>query len=143
MSVDITNTKRANIGKISKKILAEFPRIRETKIATPFFVCRPLENWLVQQIVNEAGKTQDIVVGIDWWEAHNFVKHDREKNFSDANLSNCIYSLASLVVMELYLSQIVLGNVDMISSLSCDYFGFFYGLVPLASKRADILPDFQ
>jgi hypothetical protein len=32
-----------------------------------------------------------------WWSAHNAVKHDRSRNYKEANLKNALYSLAGLL----------------------------------------------
>ncbi len=38
----------------------------------------------------------------DWWVAYNNVKHDRYRNFHDANQENCLQAIAALVVLNLY-----------------------------------------
>jgi hypothetical protein len=38
-----------------------------------------------------------------WWRSYNDVKHERDKYFQDANLENCIYAMAGLLVLLGYL----------------------------------------
>ena len=50
--------------------------------------------------------------------------------------------MAALMVLELYLSQKALGNVNAITSLGCNYFDCDYGLSHLAVNAGKMLPDF-
>lgn len=133
----------ANIVSITNGVLSVYPKIGQTTVMTPYLESlKPLENWKVDKVLKN-NRLVNRVVGIDWWEAHNNVKHDRGNYFKKATLNNCIYSMASLMVVELYLSQIVVGDVNEISTIGCDYFSFEYGLVNLEMKCADSLPDFR
>lgn len=38
----------------------------------------------------------------DWWKKHNKVKHDREKNYTEANLGNFLSSLSALYLLNIY-----------------------------------------
>ncbi|CAN5644956.1 hypothetical protein BH20ACI4_BH20ACI4_07970 [soil metagenome] len=40
-----------------------------------------------------------------WWGKYNSVKHERNKNFKDANLENALLALASLQIIILYYEQ--------------------------------------
>lgn len=136
-------TWNASIISITEGVLSTYPNIGQTEIITPYLGdIKPLEHWRVGKVKNRKGKSVDKVIGIDWWEAHNNVKHDRGDFFSKATLENSIYSMASLMVVEMYLSQKVIGDVDYISDIGCEYFDFQYGIVNLASKLPDKLPDF-
>lgn len=123
---------KANIKEISETVLLLYPNIINTKISTPYQVIKPLATWSITE-------TQ---FGIPWWHAYNKVKHDRTQNFEEANLNNCLEVLASLMVLELYLSQKVLGNLDLITPINCDYFDCEYGLAMLAANPGKKLPDF-
>jgi len=45
-----------------------------------------------------------------WWKNHNKVKHERNKNFTEANLENTLNALAGLLVIVGYLYADDLGN---------------------------------
>lgn len=47
------------------------------------------------------------------------------------------------MVLELYLSQTVLNNLDAIKSIGCSYFDCDYGLAYLATNAGHQLPDFS
>lgn len=132
----------ANIVSITKAIINAYPHIGDTEIMTPFQILKPLDKWSVVQVTNRNGKIQEKVIGIDWWEHHNKVKHSRYSDFPSATLQNCIFSMASLAVMELYLSQKVLENVDFMSATGCEYFDFEYGQSRLLVNAGHRLPDF-
>ena len=138
----VTLNWNASIVSITRIIISKFPNIGNTEIYTPYQILQPLKSWKVITVPKGKGKPIDKVDGIDWWKAHNYVKHDRSKNFTSANLENCIYAMASLEVLELYLSQKVLGNIDAVSTIPCDYFDFEYGLSRLDVNAGHRLPDF-
>lgn len=123
---------KANIKEISKTILSIYPNIIDTKISTPYQIIKPLAAWSI-------AKTD---LGIPWWNAYNKVKHDRTNHFEDANLNNCMEALASLMILELYLAQEVLGNLDTITPVNCDYFDCEYGIDVLEVNPGKRLPDF-
>ena len=120
---------KANITEISKTILYLYPSIINSKINTPYQITTPLAEWSVTE-------------PNPWWKAYNKIKHDRTNNFESANLNNCLNALASLMVLELYLAQIVLRNLDSITPINCDYFDCEYGLTVLAGNPGNSLPDF-
>lgn len=123
---------KANITEISKTILYLYPSIINSKINTPYQITTPLAEWSVTEPNS----------GLPWWKAYNKIKHDRTNNFESANLNNCLNALASLMVLELYLAQIVLRNLDSITPINCDYFDCEYGLAVLAGNPENGLPDF-
>jgi hypothetical protein len=41
----------------------------------------------------------------DWWRAYNNVKHERDKNFSDANQENTLLALCGLLALHLYFQK--------------------------------------
>lgn len=123
---------KANIKEITKTILSIYPNITNTKISTPYQIIEPLALW----------STNNQNLGISWWHAYNKIKHDRTHNFEVANLINCLEAFASLMVLELYLVQKVLGNLDVITPINCDYFDCEYGLAVLAGNPGQELPDF-
>lgn len=102
-----------------------------------------LQDWRIESVKNKNGNRKDKLVGIDWWKAHNDVKHDRGQNFSRATLENAIFSMASLMVVEMYLSKESIGDLDEISSIGCDYFQFEYGIANIATTLEPDLPDFE
>ena len=132
----------ANILRITKEITSFFPHIGDTVILTPYQAFQPLQSWAVVQVTNKNGKAEDQLRGISWWEDHNKVKHNRRSSFQTAHLKNCVDEMAALMVLELYLSQKALGNVNAITSLGCNYFDCDYGLSHLAVNAGKMLPDF-
>lgn len=112
-------------------------------VYTPYKEMKPLVDWKVIKSKNSNGKVADKVVGIDWWEKHNDIKHDRVNSFINANLENSICTMSSLLVLELYLSQKTIGNVDAICEIGCCYFDLDYGLSNLVVSKGIVLPDFK
>ena len=132
----------ANIIRITKEITATYANIGNTIISTPYLTMTPLCGWQVIQVPNRNGNLVEKVDGIQWWDDHNGVKHNRRDSFHLANLKNCIDAMGSLMVLELYLSQKAIGNVDAITTISCDYFSCDYGLSNLVVNPGNKLPDF-
>ena len=135
---DVPLEHNSRIVDISKKIIELFPLIGNTVILTPYYSFRPLGNW---KVIRSNGKEK--VCGLPWWKGYNEIKHNRSENFKKANLSNCINAMASLTVLELYLSQKALGNLSYISSTARHYFNFNYGVPELKWDPTRELPDFQ
>ena len=134
--------KNDNIVKISKKVLSAYPNIVQTLISTPYMAYKPLNEWKVISI-SKKGKLDEKVEGIPWWNEYNGIKHNRINNFTSANLKNCVNAMASLMVLELYLSQVVLENIDSIRSIGCRYFDCPYGPSALLVNPGKRLPDFE
>ena len=132
----------ANILRITRETTKKYPLIGETIISTPYLTLQPLKEWGIIQEINRNGKLEEKVNGIPWWDAHNGIKHDRRQIFETANLENCVYAVASLLVLELFLSQKALGNVDEITLIGCDYFKCDYGLSYLEVDVGKRLPGF-
>ena len=135
--------KNVNIVTISKALLNLYPLIGETAISTPYKTIKPLKDWKIIQKQTKNGKNKEKLDGLSWWTPHNLIKHDRNNNFELANLQNCVDSLASLMVLELYLSYTVLGNIDKIKDIGCKYFDCEYGLENLMVNPGRLLPDFK
>ena len=133
----------ANIITLTKEILKKYPNIGFTQISTPFFSFKPLQDWKIMKKPNNNGKLICTVDGLQWWSDYNDIKHNRSSCFSSATLKNCVDSMASLMVLELYLSCVVLGNVDTITSIGCNYFDCKYGLSQYTCKSEITLPDFE
>ncbi len=127
---------KANIIEISTTILMIYPNIINTEIQTPYKTFTPLSQWALDK--NKPSN----VNGIPWWTDYNKIKHDRLNHFPKANLNNCINALASLMIMELYLSQKVLGNLDAVTPVNCDYFDCNYGYNAIYANPGKQLPDF-
>lgn len=131
-----TISDKANILEISKTILTIYPNIINTEIQTPYKVLTPLLQWAINK------NNSSNVIGIPWWTDYNKIKHDRLNNFPKANLNNCVNALASLMILELYLSQKVLGNLDIVSSFDSEYFNSKYELCNIVGYVGNKLPDF-
>ena len=135
-------SKNDNIVIITKNILTKYPKIGETIIQTPYKIYKPLKDWKIV-LVDTINKASEKVEGLSWWNDYNGVKHNRSQNFTKANLKNCVDAMASLMVLELYLSQTVLNNLDAIKSIGCSYFDCDYGLSYLVVNAGHNLPDFS
>ena len=133
----------SNIISISKAILRTYPNIGNTEILTPYSVMKPLKNWNIISTVTKKGKQKDVLVGLSWWQNHNDVKHNRKAAFMNANLKNSVDAMGSLMIIELYLSQAALGNIDCITEIGCSYFDCRYGLSPIMGNHGIYLPDFS
>ena len=133
----VVGTDNANIATISDHLLRIFPNIKQTIISTPYISFHPLAHWKLVSVNHTM-----VVEGLPWWKAYNSIKHARGDNFKKANLSNCINALASLTVLELYLSQKALGNMNYISSTPHCYFSFNYGVEEVFWDADRDLPDF-
>ncbi|MDD4883690.1 hypothetical protein [Sulfuricurvum sp.] len=83
--------KSGNIGEIKKSLLSEFPNIHKNivTIARYGIEIRPFDNW------ENEGK-------LTWWDAYINIKHDRNKNFQEANLENALNALSALLVLNVY-----------------------------------------
>ncbi|MCD8232661.1 MAG: hypothetical protein LUD14_12830 [Clostridiales bacterium] len=138
------NYKSASIKKISKKILKEYPHITETQIVSDYQRLKPLKGWHIGKDENDqAGKEgKDIVFGLDWWDDNTDLKHQTFKKFDSATLENAVSSVASLMVLELYLMQIMLGTLVIAIDKPCDYFACSYAGDILYIDE-EPLPDFR
>jgi hypothetical protein len=74
--------------------LASSMRLPEYSVLFPFYPwidpIKPFENW---------GATTQPTKEIEWYNAYNSVKHDREKNFKMATLSNAFHAVSACAVM--------------------------------------------
>ena len=131
-----TISDKANILVISKTILTIYPNIVNTEIKTPYKSITPLSQWALDK------NNSSNVIGIQWWTDYNKIKHNRLNNFPKANLNNCVNALASLMILELYLSQKVLGNLNTVTPVNCSYFDCKYGYNVLSANPGNQLPDF-
>lgn len=129
---------KSNILKITETILTHFPKIGQTLVTSDFLEINPLDQWHIGK--NEKGEPH--VDGLDWWDGYNSIKHKRYEFFKEANLKNCVLAVSSLLVLELYLSMQVLGNVSELSTRRCPYFHFKYGHMLFWTRCPDNLPDF-
>lgn len=129
--------RHATIFDFTNIILAKFPKIGQTIICSPVQTFRPLETWKVSD-------DNTTINGLDWWKAHNEVKHHRYPHFSEANFQNCYNAIASLFVLELYASSFVTDGDPkyQISDSPCKYFSSEY-LKDLIWPRSKKLPDFE
>ena len=132
----------ASIITISERVLQLYPRITETYVRTPRRCFKPLQEWRVLKKTDKNGKKKT-VCGISWWSAYTSIKHDRISSIYKANLENAINSMASLMVMELYLSKKALGNVFRIGVEKCSYFSCDYWPSVAYIGVEKELPDFE
>ena len=141
------NTQTATIKNMTETILLAFPNIGNANIDLPHKPITPLSNWGINQTNNK-------IVGLNWWDDHNDLKHDRYTHFYKANLHNCIYVLSSLLLLELYMAQELQNDYDKLPNdqrnylksprhilfmYPCSYFSFKY-IRGLTLLPADQLP---
>ncbi|OOM09320.1 hypothetical protein [Clostridium saccharobutylicum] len=62
-----------------------------------------------KEILKINGKQKSI---LPWYNAYNKIKHDRVKNFKQANLENLINSLAALFMLNIYLKNQIFYTID-------------------------------
>lgn len=127
---------KSNIIKISQTILDKYPRIVETIIHTDYRIIKPLEKWKI----NKDEKGKKIVIGLDWWDDYNLVKHQGFINYNHSTLENAINSVSALMVIELYLIYIRYGTINL--NKQCDYFDTEYFSKGLITEEGR-LPDFR
>ena len=82
------------------------------------------------------------VDGIQWWDDYSNIKHQTFWKFNLTTLKNAVDALASLMVLELYLMQINLGDLMMSLNIESEYFSNEYAGAILCSKGNN-LPDFE
>ncbi len=129
----------ADIKKITKEILKKYPRIIETEVKSDYQVLKPLKNWKI----DKDEQSRDKVFGLTWWDDYSDLKHQTFKKFELATLDNAVNSVASLMVMELYLIRIMLGTVEtLLLDTKCDYFVCGYA-GDFICTSGELLPDFQ
>ncbi|MCD8396006.1 MAG: hypothetical protein LUD12_02250 [Lachnospiraceae bacterium] len=138
------NYKSSSIKNITKKILKEYPLITETEIDSDYQMLKPLEGWHIgKDKKDEEGKEgKDKVFGLEWWNDNTDLKHQAFIRFDSATLKNAVSSVASLMVMELYLMQIMLKTLVMAIDKKCDYFVCNYA-GNILYTGGEQLPDFQ
>jgi hypothetical protein len=93
----IDATKEAeNIEDYRSIIRAKFPGMHtiEIEIARFGLKVQPWSSW-------------DPTIGNSpsWWKAHNHVKHERDKNFPEANQLNTLHALCGLFALHLYMQK--------------------------------------
>ena len=103
-----------NIVDISNVILSEYPKIVDTKVMTIFWESKPLENWKV----DSNGK----VIGIDWWDSYNALKHNEIGSYKMATLENAVSALAALYIINLYALYKFSGNLFVAYEYPSVYF---------------------
>ena len=133
------NLSNANIKKITETILQKYPNIGETVITSDYQTLQPLKDWRIIVDIDSGKKS---VSGISWWDDYSNIKHQTFWKFNLATLKNAVNALASLMVLELYLMQSIIGSVKMSLEIECEYFNNEYSGAILCTEGED-LPDFR
>ncbi len=86
----------ANMGHYKRALLQKFPEIYNESIRIDSFdrTVHPFAGW---------NKTN---ARLDWWNAFQDVKHQRETNIEKANLINTLNALCALMILELHLYEL-------------------------------------
>lgn len=81
----------SDIGDIKESLLSKYPNIHKNivTIARYGINVEPLSNWY------DGGR-------LGWWDSYVNIKHDRNKNFETANLSNTLNALSALLVLNVF-----------------------------------------
>lgn len=130
--------KNANIVSLSETLLNLFPHIGETIVSIPYKAFKPLDCWSVK--TDESGKLK--VEGLSWWRSYDLIKHQKSQHYKEGNLENCIFSVASLFVLNLYLIQLLSKDLKLLSGKPCEYFSTPYEPPFLVAHSNNQLPDF-
>ena len=94
---DDTSTRSGDIKEYAKIILPKFPRITSFELSGLNGVkYKPFENWILNPYSSP-----------EWWFAYNKVKHYRHVEFEKATQSNAFYSVAGMIVLNLYLRRLI------------------------------------
>lgn len=131
--------KNIDIKVLSDKILTYYPKIIETNISMDYQTYQPLINWSVDY--DKSGNVLK-VNGLKWWKAYNKLKHESYNYFDAATLENAVDSLASLMIIELYLMKITSNSVNLSLSKPCKYFENIYESDRFISNEKP-LPGFE
>lgn len=83
---------RSTIKEYAPLILEKYKGIKEQEVRIRGIAIKPFEKWSVDEPANS----------LEWWKAYNSVKHGRSENYQMANLTNVIYSLAALFLIEMH-----------------------------------------
>ena len=134
------NLKKSNIMDITRTILSRFPNIGQTEIDSDYQQLFPLQNW---KIGNDSTTTKEVVLGIEWWDDYNILKHGAFSSFEKATLRNSVNSMASLMVLEMYLQEMSNERVSISGDIPCSYFKNKYENVVLGCCSSEKLPDFK
>lgn len=94
----LSGKKLSNMGEYSKIIVEKLP-IREIGVSIPIYnvTLFPFKKW------NKYTK-------LDWWEAYNDVKHNRNVHYQKANLGNTLNALGALYILIFQLIRIHKGK---------------------------------
>ena len=124
--------KADNIFEISECILELFPKIIESEINTPFWIAKPFAAWRIENNKKE---------GLEWWDAYNALKHDKENSVCLATLNNAVMALSSLYMIDLYLMYLIFGHMSVAYNSPIPYLKAKYVASPVSSGDGK-LPDF-
>jgi hypothetical protein len=94
--------KGQSINHYYQVVAEKVPLLFEKSVLLPLYQIQlwPFQHWLQNQPPK-------------WWTAYNKVKHHRNTNYADANLSNTLNALAALYVLIYELMRIYKGKSDM------------------------------
>lgn len=86
-----SDNKTGNIGDIKQSLLKEFPNIHKNIVSMQKYEIKvePFKEWATNN-------------KLTWWDSYINIKHNRHKNFKEANLDNALHSLSALLVVNVY-----------------------------------------
>ena len=89
-----------NMGHYKRTLLGRFPKIHKAHVHLgPLHrTIHPFAEW-----DNSGGR-------VEWWNAYQDVKYQRDSNFEKANLKNTLYALGALLILELTLYAGISSN---------------------------------
>jgi len=89
-----SNSKASNITQYHPIVILNCPNFRSFTVTIPRFGLehQPWINWTTSNAP-------------DWWKAHNKIKHQRDKYFTEATLKHCLNAVGGLFVSVLHLYE--------------------------------------
>lgn len=131
LSREMLGIKKGNIGTIIRSFIDKFPKMIDLEIYTDYVSIKPMADF---HLSGENG------YGLRWWSSYNKLKHGGEKYFNLATLDNCILSLASLYIVNLYNIESTTGELYL--ARETQYFRCEYTPGYVTGFKGS-LPDFK
>ena len=110
-----TNVERYTIIDITENIITTYPKMKSISINNDYMSFIPLKGWGID-ISNRKLK------GLKWWPKYNEIKHQSYESIKEANLSNAINALASLMILDIYYIKKLTNSNNIMTNKPCPYF---------------------
>ncbi len=126
--------RNSNIRTYTSIILNRFPNIPDCELSNKLehVMITPFTNWS-----NNPYNTPE------WWKDYQNIKHQRHQHFNKATLRNTLYSVAGLIILELYLYRIVSNKPYACPDERPKILGDEFFQVQFCCRPESHLPDFE